>query len=558
MPKKSNTFSDFQSLGQHYGRSPAPDRNKKDDHFSKEEGSLRAQLLKAQNEHNKKFEIINLSKLGLLCRKRERYEEALKYYQQAFQLAPEDAFVLDGLGAVYFQMGNYDQAIEWFNKKLKEYPKDKKAMDGLSITYREKGEYDLAIKWFKKRLKAERNYKKAMDGLGITYREKGEYDLAIKWFKKRLKAEPDDKQAMDGLGITYREKGEYEQAVFWFEKLLNHDPNDQYAWRGLASTYQAMGKTPQTLKLLKRRLHTDPNDAPARARLMEISKQHEAAQEWQEAKDLVDFLNDTPASIPRAAPVTTKPAETLAERAERLQKQIERRQAKLLHSQQIAGLGMMASGLTHEIRQPLQIILAAAQNCQRDIQRNAIDFQTVLEDLANIAKSSKRIDHIVTRLHVLSGERKPKLEALSMNKVIEDSLIMFREQLKTRGIRVEKDLADGLPPLKADKVQLEQVFINLIHNARDALESCERKQIRVSTRANDHTVQVRFADTGAGIKEEERIFEAFFTTKDKGVGLGLHIARETIQEYGGTIRVDSTVNTGAAFLIVLPVFREKQ
>lgn len=252
--------------------------------------------------------------------------------------------------------------------------------------------------------------------------------------------------------------------------------------------------------------------------------------------------------------------ESLEERIKRLEKAIEHKEAELIRSRQLSMLGVMASGLAHEITQPLQIILAVSQNCQRDIKHNTIDSNRILDDLKYIAANTKRIDHIVNHLHVLSRESKPKLEKVAINAIIEDSLIMFQQQLKSRGIKVEKKLADNLPFIKADKIQLEQVFVNLINNSRDALTGCQNKQIMISTETYNGEIQIKFEDTGEGIPSGKLpfIFDAFMTTKEKGVGLGLYITQDIIYSYGGRITVQSKVNEGTAFLIKLPIAKEEE
>ena len=230
-------------------------------------------------------------------------------------------------------------------------------------------------------------------------------------------------------------------------------------------------------------------------------------------------------------------------------------------SRQMATLGVMASGLAHEINQPLQIILAVAQNCTRDIQRNAIDTEGILADLEHIATNTKRIDKIVNHLQVLARERKPKLEAVDINTVIENSFIMFHQQLKSRGIKIERNFSPDLPPVKADMIQLEQVFINLINNARDALEGRANKTITISTQEQNGHIQVQFQDNGVGITlgNLPKIFDSFFTTKQEegGMGLGLYIAQDIIQSFSGIITADSRVNEGTTFLIKLPIAGEE-
>lgn len=150
---------------------------------------------------------------------------------------------------------------------------------------------------------------------------------------------------------------------------------------------------------------------------------------------------------------------------------------------------------------------------------------------------------------------------MNINSAIENSLIGFGEQLKSRHINIEKNLANNLPLIKADKIQLEQVFINLISNARDALEGCSDKRITFSTQAQNCEIQIQVADNGVGIALERlpEIFDAFVTTKEKtGMGIGLHIAQDIIQTYDGRITVSSKINKGTTFFIKFSIAKEEE
>ena len=247
--------------------------------------------------------------------------------------------------------------------------------------------------------------------------------------------------------------------------------------------------------------------------------------------------------------------EPLEEKIKRLEKTISRQEAELLRSRKMVTLGIMTSGLAHEIIQPLQIILATAQNCQRDIQRNQVDTQIIFEDLEQIAKTITRIVHIVNGLYQLSHDSQPLLETFDVNTSIENVLMMFSEQFQSRSIKINKHFTTALPLLKADPIQVEQVFINLISNARDALEGRFNNNITISTHKQNGEIQIQFEDNGAGMAPAQLplIFDAFFTTKEKGQGLGLYISQEIIHCYGGIISVESQLNKGSTFLIKFPI-----
>ncbi|RKZ76878.1 MAG: hypothetical protein DRR19_28350, partial [Candidatus Parabeggiatoa sp. nov. 1] len=151
-----------------------------------------------------------------------------------------------------------------------------------------------------------------------------------------------------------------------------------------------------------------------------------------------------------------------------LQQKVERQETELQHSRQMVTVAKMASSLAHEIMQPLQIILMKADNCSWEVEHDQIEKTGILKDLKKITDTTQRIAHIVKRLRILSQEHKPKPEWVDINNVIENALFGFSEQLKSRHIHLEKNLTNDLPLIKADKIQLEQVVIILMSNARDA------------------------------------------------------------------------------------------
>jgi len=240
-----------------------------------------------------------------------------------------------------------------------------------------------------------------------------------------------------------------------------------------------------------------------------------------------------------------------------LRGKLDEKQAALLRSQQVASLGVMASGLAHEIMQPVQAILFTAQNCQEEMKETGISAPFLAEDLDRIIQLAQRIDPVIEHLRLLSREKTPKPEALGLEAVMGEVFSLFRQQLKIHGVQVEQTFPPELPPVFMDRVQLEQVFINLITNAREALEQSagEEKTITVRAQARPEAVEVIFSDTGCGIAPDnaDKLFEPFFTTKEKGVGLGLHIARDILESYGGAIEVHSAPDQGAAFTLRLPI-----
>ncbi|MDR3641034.1 MAG: PAS domain S-box protein [Humidesulfovibrio sp.] len=246
---------------------------------------------------------------------------------------------------------------------------------------------------------------------------------------------------------------------------------------------------------------------------------------------------------------------------------------QLIQASKMATLGEMATGMAHELNQPLSVIKTAASFIRRKIERGEDLARDILATLtleidAHVDRASKIINH----LREFGRKPEMKLEPVDVSEILRRALDIFSQQLKLREIEVVLDLSPDLPLVRADAGRLEQVFINMLINARDAIEekwavakenAGEQveapqgpKRITLATRLAGGKVRVKIADTGCGIAPgvRDKIFEPFFTTKrvGKGTGLGLSISYGIIQDCGGTIRAESTPGEGTRFIITLP------
>jgi signal transduction histidine kinase len=178
-------------------------------------------------------------------------------------------------------------------------------------------------------------------------------------------------------------------------------------------------------------------------------------------------------------------------------------------------------------------------------------------DLRMVEKETKRCKSIIDNLMRFARQEKAEKSPTNVNEVVEDALAIVRHQLELNQVRPEADLDTTLPLLSANANQLQQVFINFLVNAQQAMEG-KKGTIRITTRrAEGNTVELRFADTGPGIPEEirKRLFEPFFTTKPvgKGTGLGLSVSYGIIKDHAGEITVESEVGKGTTFVVRLPL-----
>jgi len=252
----------------------------------------------------------------------------------------------------------------------------------------------------------------------------------------------------------------------------------------------------------------------------------------------------------------------LEEDAERLEEELQRRKAlqqQLIQSAKLAALGTLAAGVAHELNQPLTVIRALAQELQgcREVGDEAIQV------LIEIEAQTTRMMDTIAHLRTFSRDARRKKAAVQINAVIKRALGMVGQQLQNRGIALDAQLAEGLPEITANDIQIEQVLLNLLTNARDALEGVEepRLWIRSSLTVGEGKNQalpwvvVEVSDNGPGIPRElrDRIFEPFFTTKEagRGTGLGLAVSHGIISDHGGRIELAEGAS-GATFRIWLP------
>ena len=225
--------------------------------------------------------------------------------------------------------------------------------------------------------------------------------------------------------------------------------------------------------------------------------------------------------------------------------------SQLFRSEKLASLGKLAAGVAHEINNPLTGILTNSSLLLEDM--TADDPRR--EDVDVMVRETIRCREIVKRLLDFAKQTKPQKRMASINGLIENIILLVRNQTSFRNITVEKQLSDGIPDLLVDPDQIQQVFINIILNAAEAMTKGGSLTIRSAVSANGESIMVSFADTGPGIPEasREKIFDPFYTTKEHGTGLGLSISYGIVEQHGGDISVESTVGKGSTFVIRLPV-----
>ena len=242
---------------------------------------------------------------------------------------------------------------------------------------------------------------------------------------------------------------------------------------------------------------------------------------------------------------------------------------QLIQASKMATLGEMATGVAHELNQPLSVIKTSSSFIIKKVRKNETIKEEILRTLAEeIDSHVDRASKIISHMREFGRKSDVKKKKVWINEPLEKALDIFNQQLKLREINVVKELEKDLPPILADPNRLEQVFINLLINSRDAIEERweqgdhkdEAKRILIKTSYKEDLVTIEVRDTGCGIPESvfDKIFDPFFTTKKvgEGTGLGLSISYGIIQDYDGTIKVETRKGKGSAFIIQFPVPHE--
>jgi C4-dicarboxylate-specific signal transduction histidine kinase len=242
---------------------------------------------------------------------------------------------------------------------------------------------------------------------------------------------------------------------------------------------------------------------------------------------------------------------------QRREQELRDKQEQLVQAGKLATLGELTTGVAHELNNPLNNIGLFVGNAIDLIEMGVTDQRKVVGELRQAMQQIGKATEIISHLRTFGRAAPASSEPVSLRHVIERALSLMQEQLRLRGIEVTMELGLDEPRVVGNSIQLEQVFINLLTNARDAVADSPRKAIRISVSIHSTAVEVAFADTGPGIPAglEQRIFDPFFTTKDvgKGTGLGLSITYGIVREHGGSIAVVSRPGEGATFLICFPL-----
>jgi len=241
----------------------------------------------------------------------------------------------------------------------------------------------------------------------------------------------------------------------------------------------------------------------------------------------------------------------------RAELEVDRQREQVTHLTRVAILGQLAGALAHELRQPLTAILSNAQAAQRLLMRESVDVAELNDILEDIVTDDVRTGEVIARLRSLLKKGEHVFRPLDVNTIVRDTLALARGKLVEHRVTLVSDLASPLPAARGDPVQLQQVLLNLLLNASEAMGENDPSErlLNVSSSRQGDFVAVAVRDVGGGIAPQvaDRLFEPFFTTKPQGLGLGLSICQSIIAVHGGQLTATNNGDRGATFVFTLPV-----
>ena len=244
--------------------------------------------------------------------------------------------------------------------------------------------------------------------------------------------------------------------------------------------------------------------------------------------------------------------------AKRAEEELRQAQAELAHITRVTTLGELTASIAHEVNQPIAAVATNAEAGLRWLGAEPPNLDEVRETLGSIVKDAKRAGDVIHRIRALVKKAPLRMARFDVNEAVLDVIALTRSELLRHGVSLQTQLATGLPLIEGDRIQLQQVILNLILNAVEAMSGIDEgaREMRISTgREASNGVLVTVRDFGPGLDPQsvDRLFEAFYTTKPDGLGMGLAICRSIIEAHGGRLWATANEPRGAVFQFTLPL-----
>jgi len=223
----------------------------------------------------------------------------------------------------------------------------------------------------------------------------------------------------------------------------------------------------------------------------------------------------------------------------------------------VTSLGVLTASIAHEVNQPLSGIVTNASTCLRMLAADPPNVDGARETARRTVRDGNRASEVITRLRALYGKKDPTIESMDLNEATREVIALSLSDLQRSRVMLRQELADGLPLVTGDRVQLQQVILNLLRNASDAMSSIDDRQrdLLIRTEADENRgVRLSVSDVGVGLEPQTagKLFEAFYTTKHEGMGIGLSVSRSIIERHHGRLWAMPNDGPGVTFSFSIP------
>ncbi|WP_375049075.1 PAS domain-containing protein [Bradyrhizobium sp. 8-10B] len=238
----------------------------------------------------------------------------------------------------------------------------------------------------------------------------------------------------------------------------------------------------------------------------------------------------------------------------RTQEELRMAQAELAGASQAASLAELSASIAHEVNQPLAAVVANSHACQRWLTADPPNLERARKTVERIIRDANGAAEVVSRIRALFRQSLDKRNSAELGSIIAEVRELMSEEAVRRRIRLDIDVESAIPPVKVDRVQIQQVLSNLIRNGMEAMErAVGDRSIRIRLDRIEDAVRVRISDRGPGVEFPDRVFQPFFTTKESGMGMGLAICRSIVESHGGHLWAEENEPHGASFIFTLPI-----
>jgi signal transduction histidine kinase len=242
---------------------------------------------------------------------------------------------------------------------------------------------------------------------------------------------------------------------------------------------------------------------------------------------------------------------------------LDRMRSELAHLARIASIGTLTASIAHEVSQPVTGIITNASACLRILATETPNIDSARETLRRAMRDGQRASEVITRLRALFSKKTAAIDQVDLNEAAREVIVLMMNELRRRGTVLRLELAENLPPVLGDRVQLQQVILNLLLNATEAMSEIEdrTRQLVLKTECDEGgQVQLTVVDAGVGFEQPdiERLFDAFYTTKSDGMGIGLSVSRSIIESHQGRLWARANEGPGATFAFSIPKAPERK